>query len=156
MNSYDITCPVHTKRPLGVFPFSKPLLSEKVYIVEPESRARHIETVELLSPEVLERRDLAGNFRCSRCQAVKPSTEFYRDPSRCTGVTAYCKDCKLDHLRECRERKANGEPPPVKPKKERQHGEYSTYTRGGCRCDVCTQAASAYVRAYRKRLGGAA
>lgn len=31
--------------------------------------------------------------RCSRCQLVKDSSEFYKNKRTATGLTSYCKDC---------------------------------------------------------------
>ena len=35
--------------------------------------------------------------KCSKCKLVKPRTDFYLDKSRATGVTSYCKICKIEH-----------------------------------------------------------
>lgn len=43
----------------------------------------------------LRHRDLPpGQLRCSKCEAIKPEDEFYRDRTSRTGRVAYCKVCR--------------------------------------------------------------
>ena len=37
---------------------------------------------------------LDGCARCSTCQTVRPSTEFYGDRTRSTGLSSRCKACE--------------------------------------------------------------
>jgi hypothetical protein len=32
-------------------------------------------------------------YKCSKCKEVKPTTDFYPDKNRCTGVMSRCKSC---------------------------------------------------------------
>lgn len=40
--------------------------------------------------------------RCSKCETVKPISEFYKDSTKTDGYRAYCKECKKIHGKQYR------------------------------------------------------
>ena len=62
--------------------------------------------------------------RCSRCGAIKPLEDFYRDPSRRDGRYPQCKACKIEKVREYYEKNEKN-----KEKRAAYHREYHTSNR---------------------------
>jgi hypothetical protein len=72
--------------------------------------------------------------RCTRCQEMKPTEAFYRQPGRGDGLTSHCKQCRDSHDRE---RRADRYTRAIcNPCRDSQHGRtcLGVYADCHCRC----------------------
>jgi hypothetical protein len=49
--------------------------------------------------------DVTGPKRCSRCEAVKPRDDFYRDPRTPDGLRAACRECVCSGVRRAQRKR---------------------------------------------------